>query len=275
MEPFKTREPMEKKKALEGQVALVTGAARGMGKAISLSLALGGATIVLADILREEGEKVSAEATGKGSRALFIRCDIRSENEVVALVNRTIAEFGHIDILVNNAGVGYTALTWETPTEVWEEIMALNLRGTFLCSKYAVPHMIRQKSGRIINISSALGKQAAPLRAAYSVSKAGMIALTVALAKEVAEYGITVNTVCPGPVETPIWDERRKVLAQLLNVPESDVVKKIAETQQIIKIMLKPEDIANVVYWLASSETTRLMTGQAISIDGGQAFPTY
>ncbi len=275
MEPFKTREPMEKKKALEGQVALVTGAARGMGKAISLSLALGGATIVLADILREEGEKVSAEATGKGSRALFIRCDIRSENEVVALVNRTLAEFGRIDILVNNAGVGYTALTWETPTEVWEEIMALNLRGTFLCSKYAVPHMIRQKSGRIINISSALGKQAAPLRAAYSVSKAGMIALTVALAKEVAEYGITVNTVCPGPVETPIWDERRKVLAQLLNVPESDVVKKIAETEQIIKIMLKPEDIANVVYWLASSETTRLMTGQAISIDGGQAFPTY
>jgi NAD(P)-dependent dehydrogenase (short-subunit alcohol dehydrogenase family) len=266
---------MEKKKALEGQVALVTGAARGMGKAISLSLALGGATIVLADILREEGEKVSAEATGKGSRALFIRSDIRSENEVVAMVNRTIAEFGRIDILVNNAGVGYTALTWETPTDVWEEIMALNLRGTFLCSKYVVPHMIRQKSGRIINISSALGKQAAPLRAAYSVSKAGVIALTVALAKEVAEYGITVNTVCPGPVETPIWDERRKALAQLLNVPESDVVKKIAETEQIIKIMLKPEDIANVVYWLASSETTRLMTGQAISIDGGQAFPTY
>jgi 3-hydroxybutyrate dehydrogenase len=135
--------------------------------------------------------------------------------------------------------------------------------------------MIKQKSGRIISISSALGKQAAPMRAAYSVSKAGIIALTVALAKEVAEHGITVNTVCPGPVETPIWDKRRKSLAQLLNVPEGDVVKKIAETEQIIKILLKPEDIANVVYWLASSETTRLMTGQAISIDGGQAFPTY
>jgi len=275
MESFKTRDRMKKNKDLEGQVALVTGAARGLGKAISLSLVAGGATVVLADVLHEEGEKVSAEAAGKGSRALFIRCDIRSENDVVAMVNRTMEEFGHVNILVNNAGVGYTALTWETPTDVWEEIMALNLRGTFLCSKYVVPHMIQQKSGRIINISSALGKQAAPLKAAYSASKAGMIALTVALAKEVAEYGITVNAVCPGPVETPIWDQRRKALAQLLNVPEGDVVKKIAETEQIIKIMLKPDDIANVVYWLASSETTKLMTGQAISIDGGQAFPTY
>jgi 3-hydroxybutyrate dehydrogenase len=266
---------MNKTQDLEGQVALVTGAARGMGKAISLSLAAAGASIVVVDILHEEGEKVSVEIAGKGSRALFIRCDLKSENDVMAMVNRTIEEFGRIDILVNNAGVGYTALTWETPTDVWEEIMALNLRGTFLCSKYVVPHMIKQKSGRIINISSALGKQAAPLRAAYSASKAGVIALTVALAKEVAEHGITVNTVCPGPVETPIWDKRRKALAQLLNVPEGDVVKKIAETEQIIKIMLKPEDIANVVYWLASSETTKLMTGQAISIDGGQVFPTY
>jgi 3-hydroxybutyrate dehydrogenase len=266
---------MKKSEDLEGQVALVTGAARGIGKAISQSLAAAGASIVVVDILHEEGEMVSAEIAEKGSHGLFIGCDIKSENNVMAMVNRTIQEFGRIDILVNNAGAGYTALTWETPTDVWEEIMALNLRGTFLCSKYVVPHMIKQKSGRIINISSALGKQAAPLRAAYSASKAGVIALTVALAKEVAEYGITVNTVCPGPVETPIWDKRRKALAQLLNVPEGDVVKKIAETEQIIKIVLKAEDIANVVYWLASSETTKLMTGQAISIDGGQVFPTY
>jgi NAD(P)-dependent dehydrogenase (short-subunit alcohol dehydrogenase family) len=269
------RRNMEKSNNLEGQIALVTGAARGIGKAISLSLAAAGASIALVDILQEEGEKVAFEIAEKGSRALFIRCDLKNENDIVTMANRTIERFGRIDILVNNAGVGYTALTWETPTEVWEEIMTLNLRGTFLCSKYVVPHMMKQKSGRIINISSALGKQAAPLRAAYSVSKAGIIALTVALAKEVAEHGITVNAVCPGPVETPIWDKRRKSLAQLLNVPEGDVVKKIAETEQIIKILLKPEDIANVVYWLASSETTRLMTGQAISIDGGQAFPTY
>ena len=266
---------MEKSKDLAGQIALVTGAARGIGKAISLSLAAAGASIALVDILQEEGERVASEIAEKGSRALFIRCDLKNENDIVTMVNRTTEKFGRIDILVNNAGMGYTALTWETPTEVWEEIMTLNLRGTFLCSKYVVPHMMKQKSGRIINISSALGKQAAPLRAAYSVSKAGIIALTVALAKEVAEHGITVNAVCPGPVETPIWDKRRKSLAQFLNVPEGDVVKKIAETEQIIKILLKPEDIANVVYWLASSGTARLMTGQAISIDGGQAFPTY
>lgn len=253
---------MDKGKDLAGQVALVTGAVGGIGKAISLSLAASGASIVLVDILHEGGEKVSSEIAGKGNRALFISCDLKNENDVVAMVNRTIEEFGRIDILVNNAGIGYFAPILETPTEVWEEIMAVNLRGTFLCAKYVAPHMIKRKSGKIINISSALGKQAAPITAAYSVSKAGIIAFTVALAKEIGEHGITVNAICPGPVDTPVWDNSREMLTQFVE-------------GQVIKILLKPENIADIVYWLASSDTTKLITGQAISVDGGTAFPTY
>jgi NAD(P)-dependent dehydrogenase (short-subunit alcohol dehydrogenase family) len=253
---------MKTGKDLVGQVALVTGAARGMGKAISVTLATSGATVVLVDIMHDEGQKLAGEIVKNGNRALFISCDLKSENDIVAMVKKTIGEFGRIDILVNNAGKGFTAFTWETPTEVWEEIMAVNLRGTFLCTKYVAPHMINQKSGKIINISSALGKQAEPMRAAYSVSKAGIIALTVALAKELGGHGITVNAICPGPVDTPVWDKSRERLARYVE-------------GQLIKILLKPEDIANVVYWLASSDTTKLITGQAISVDGGIAFPTY
>ncbi len=259
---------------LKDQVALVTGASKGLGKAISLGLAAKGASLALIDVDREEGKRVSSDITDKGIQSLFLQCDLRKEEDVVAMVKEVMEKWGRIDILVNNAGIGTVSTTWELPTEVFDNIMAVNLRGTFLCCKYVVLHMLKQKSGRVVNIASAVGKQAQALMTGYATSKAGMISMTVSLAKEVAEHGINVNAVCPGPVDTPWWKEPKKILSNILNIPEDGIVDWFKENKQSIKKALKPEDVANMVIWLCSPETS-MVTGQAISIDGGHEFPTY
>ncbi len=259
---------------LTGQVAIVTGAARGLGRAIAQGLAEEGATVVAVDVVEDEGKATVKAIQEDGGEAMFAQCDLRKEEQVKALIDKNTADLKRIDILVNNAGIGKVAPLWETPTTVWDDIMAINVRGPFLCCKYVVPGMLDQKKGKIINISSAVGKQAQPLLAAYAVSKASNIAMTVALAKEVADHGITVNAVCPGPVDTPWWNEPRKALAGILDVPEDKVLDFFTQNKQIIKIPLKPENISRVVCWLASSDAD-LITGQAISIDGGHEFPTY
>lgn len=260
---------------MTGDVAIVTGAANGLGRAMAISLSEKGAAIVVADIDEGNGREVVDELKQNDRQASFVKLDLKDEEDIKSMVTAVIEKYKKIDILVNNAGIGKPAPLWETSTDVWDETMAINLRGSFLCCKYVVPHMIEQRSGRIINISSAVGKQSQPLMSAYSVSKAGQISMTVALAKEVAELGITVNAVCPGPVETPWWSTaNRETLASVLNIPESEVVNWFTKEKQAIKKALKPVDIANVVCWLASEET-RMMTGQAISIDGGHEFPTY
>lgn len=261
-------------KALGGRVAIVTGGAKGLGKAMVLALADKGATVVIADVDEAAADQVVKEIADKQGSAVFIPCDIRKESDVEEMAKKVVARFSKIDILVNNAGLGRVAPLWETPTEVWDNTMAVNLRGSYLCIKHVIPHMIQQKSGRVINISSGVGRQAQPLMNAYAVSKAGQIAMTVTLAKEVAAFGITVNAVCPGPVETPWWDGNRKALSKALNVPESEVVNWFTQGKQAIKVPLKPQDIAGVVCWLASDET-KMMTGQALGIDGGENFPSY
>jgi NAD(P)-dependent dehydrogenase (short-subunit alcohol dehydrogenase family) len=259
---------------LRGQVAVVTGAAKGLGKAISLALAARGASVVLVDVDSREGEKVSSAIAKDQDHALFIRCDVKEEKEIVAMVDKVIKKFCRIDILVNNAGIGTVGLTWELPTEAWDNMNAVNLRGTFLCCKHIVPQMIRQKSGRIINISSNVGRQAQPFMSGYATTKAGQISLTVALAKELADHGINVNAVCPGPVETPFWDNIKKTFSKVLSLPESEVVNWFTQNKQSIKVPLKPEDIANAVSWL-TSPGTKMITGQALSVCGGEIVPTY
>mgnify|MGYP000414240037 CR=1 FL=1 len=263
-----------KEKFLKEKTAIITGGAKGLGKAIAIALSEKGAHIVIADVDDVTGNKVIDEIKAKGGNGLCIKCDLRNENDIEETVKKVVATFSKVDILVNNAGVGRVATLWETPTEVWDYIMSVNLRGSYLCIKYVVPYMIQQKWGRIINISSAVGRQAQPWMGAYAISKAGQIAMTVALAKEVAPFGITVNAVCPGPVETSWWDENRQALAKILNVPEAEVVNWFIQHKQIIKSPLKPEDIARVVVWLTSDDT-RMITGQIIGIDGGHDFPTY
>lgn len=259
---------------LKGKVSVVTGAAKGLGKAISLSLAHNGSTVVLVDISEDDGRKVCSEIIQTGGEATYIQCDLTNEDEIKNMVTAVLNKYGSIDILVNNAGIGSIAALWETPTEVWDSIQAVNVRGAFLCNKHIVPGMIKQKAGRIINISSAVGKQAQAMMAAYAVSKAGLISMTVALAKEVAEFGITVNAVCPGPVDTPWWDGPKKTLSGIFDVAEKDVVNRVTLERQVLKVPLTPEDIAATVFWLTTKET-KMITGQAISIDGGHEFPTY
>jgi len=259
---------------LKDRIAVVTGASRGLGKAISSALAERGASVVVADIDRDEGERVSSEIVEKGGRATFIPCDVKDESAVKSLAERVVTQFERVDILVNNAGICTVGPIWELPSKAWDDIMAVNLRGAFLCSKYMVPRMIKQKAGKIINVASGVGRQAQPFMGAYAASKAGMIALTVCLAKETAEHGINVNAVCPGPVDTALWEEPRKTFAKIFNVPESEVVNTFTQTKQSIKVPLKPEDPANVVCWLCSSDA-KMITGQAISVDGGEIFPTY
>ncbi len=259
---------------LSGKVAIVTGGAKGLGRAISIELAAKGAVIALIDINNDEGNRVCHEIIKKKGKAHFYYCDIRKESDIIEMVEKVVKDLSRIDILINNAGIGAVMPTWELPVDVWDNILDVNLRGTFLCCKHVIPYMIKQKTGKVINISSAVGKQAQPLLSAYAVSKAGQIALTVALAKEVADYGITVNAVCPGPINTSWWDEPKKILARLFEISEEEVVNKFTQEKQIIKVPIKPQDVANVVCWLSSSKTD-LITGQAISIDGGHEFPTY
>jgi NAD(P)-dependent dehydrogenase (short-subunit alcohol dehydrogenase family) len=261
-------------KELLGKTAIVTGGARGIGKAIAFELSSRGAAVIVADLDEVLGNQVAKEISSKGGGStLSIGCDLRKEADVQEMLEKTISAYSRVDVLVNNAGIWPMAPLWEMATQDWDNIMEVNLRGAYLCIKHVIPHMIRQKSGRVINMSSAIGREAQPMMVAYAISKAGIIAMTVGLAKEVAAYGITVNAVCPGPVETPGWDEPKKRLAKILDVPESQVVNFFTQ-KQLIKIPFKPEDIARVVCWLTSDDT-KMMTGQAIGIDGGHNFPSY
>jgi len=261
-------------KELKGKVSIVTGAGKGIGRAISLNLAEKGSAIALVDISEDDGRQVCSEIISKGGEAIYLQCDVKNEKDIKDMVIDVLNKYGKVDNLINNAGVFILANLWETPAEVWDNVLAINLRGVFLCTKHIVPYMIKQNSGRIINLSSAVGKQALPMTSAYGASKAGIIAMTVALAKEVAQYGITVNAVCPGPVDTTLWNETKKVLSGIYHIAERDVVNKLFTDQQLIKVSLTTEDIAATVSWLTTDET-KMVTGQAISMDGGYVFPTF
>jgi NAD(P)-dependent dehydrogenase (short-subunit alcohol dehydrogenase family) len=261
-------------KELAGKTAIVTGGAGAFGMAIGLEFANKGASVVLADLDGPATKRVAEEIGLKsGASTLGIGCDVRQEADVQEMVSRTIATFSRVDVLVNNAGIFPMGPLSETTVESWDNVMAVNVRGVFLCSKHVIPQMTEQRSGCMVNISSGVGKTALPYLIAYSTSKAAVIAMTVGLAKEVGSHGIRVNAVCPSSVETPVWATAKPVLSGTLGVPEDRVVETIIQGQ-VIKRMLTCEEVARVVTWLASDDTS-MVTGQAISIDGGSAFPTY
>lgn len=245
---------------LRDRVAIVTGARRGIGGAIAIALAEEGVTIVVSDIDQEDCEKVVAEIEGRGGKALAIRCDVSSRAEVENMVRRTVAVFHRIDILVNNAGIITFKPFLELTEEEWDKTLSVNLKGQFLCAQAAAREMIRNRWGRIINISSISSGGcgiAYPLVAHYTASKGGIIALTEALALELTPHGINVNTICPGAIDT----EMAK------GVKESGQLKQVLA--RIPKGRLgQPEDIANLAVFLASEESD-YVSGAAIVIDGG------
>jgi len=200
---------------LEGKVAVVTGAGRGIGKAIALAFAKEGADVVIAELRPELAKEAAMEIRALGQDALALKTDVRVSGEVEAMLNKTLERFGKIDILVNNAGtagtpeaVAHAGLPWLIEEEHWNATFDVNMKGTFLCCKYVVPHMIEQRRGRIINIASVAGKpfwQGASLLLHYCASKAAVINFTENLAVVVAEDGINVNAICPVYVWTDLW----------------------------------------------------------------------
>jgi len=243
---------------LKNKIALITGSSRGIGKATAMLFAKEGAKIVINYLTTEEKNALSIVDKIKeiGSDAIAIKCDVSKENEVKEMIQKTIQRFGKIDILVNNAGIVFDVPFFERTVEQWKRTMDVNLLGTFLCSKYASEQMLKNDSGKIINISSTNGINSfSPEAMDYDASKAGVINLTRNLAKELAPK-IQVNSVAPGWVDTEINKD----------LPE-DFVKE--ETEKIyLKRFAKPEEIAKTILFLASDDANYI-TGSILKVDGG------
>jgi 3-oxoacyl-[acyl-carrier protein] reductase len=192
---------------LAGQVALVTGAASGIGAGISVAFASEGADVILVDLAEPSAAaSVLAAVRGQQREALYVQADVSDEDSVRAMAQTALARFGRVDILVNNAGIFTQSLVADMPVADWDRVIAVNLRGTFLCSRLLIGQMLERGSGRIINIASQLGQIGGSEVAHYSASKAGIIGLTKALAREVSHRGVLVNAIAPGPIVTPLLE---------------------------------------------------------------------
>jgi NAD(P)-dependent dehydrogenase (short-subunit alcohol dehydrogenase family) len=239
---------------LEGNVAIITGAGSGIGRAIALGFAVEGAGVVIADVNMDGAKAVAAEI---GANAIAVKCDVSLTQDAYAMVKATVDRFGRVDILVNNAGrsrgnlggVNTDLLVSRMSDEDWDTVFATNVRGTFLCSRAALQHMIPQKSGVIINTASGLGMRSRPGASAYGASKAAVIHFTQTLAMEVARYGIRVNAFTPGVTDTPFWRAARTE----------------AEIEQAFKdgIVGKPDDLVPTLIFLAS-DAARDISGVTI-----------
>jgi len=240
---------------LENRIAIVTGAGQGIGKEIALSLAREGAKLIITDVTDQIFE-VLKEIEASGGEGLAIKCDVTDPAEGIDVAEKTLAKYGRVDVLVNNAGVYPSKPFVEMTEEEWDRVLRINLRGVFHCTKAVIPKMIEMKYGKIINISSIVGSVVGFANLThYSASKAGIVGFTKSLALEVAPYGVNVNAVAPGPIETP------------------GTRMDAASYEQIRKAMPLgrwglPRDVANLVVFLSSNQSD-FITGQCIIVDGG------
>lgn len=253
---------------LQGQIAIVTGAGRGIGRATALELARLGADVVVAELDKPGAERTAAEVTALGRRALALPTDVTRRADLTAMVERTRAAFGgRVDILVNNAGIYRAASTLRVTEDHWDAVLTINARAVFFASQAVLPTMIAQKSGAIINLASMAGKIGSANNLPYNASKAAVISVTKSLALAHAADGIRVNCVCPGFVETDMWTTVSAELGALSGVAAEEFTRRRLASVPLGR-MERAEDVANVIGFLASSKAA-YMTGQAISVDGG------
>lgn len=255
--------------SLANRIALITGGGRGIGRAIAFAFARAGARVAVAARTAEEVERVAAEVSDEcGVQTMHATCDVSNADDVARVVSQVAETFGRgADILVNNAGIAESAPVTRTDDAHWRRHLAINLDGTFYCTRAALPSMLERGWGRIINIASIAGKTGAPYIAAYAASKHGVLGLTRSVALEVASKGVTVNAICPGYVDT---DMTTRALAQI----EAKTGRTVADALEALKRMspqnrlVTPEEVAALALLLAS-EDGRGINGQAINVDGG------
>jgi 3-oxoacyl-[acyl-carrier protein] reductase len=252
---------------LQGQVAIVTGGGRGIGRATALELARMGADIVVAELDPTNAEAVAAELRGVGRRALAVRTNVTSRDDLKTMVDRTRAEFGRIDILVNNAGIYRASRTLDVTEEHWDAIMNINAKSVFFATQAVLPTMIAQQRGVIVSVASVAGKVGTRTNLPYNASKAAVISMTKSIALSHAADGIRANCVCPGLVDTDMWAVVAREQGSLLGQTAEEITRD-GRARVPLGRMERAEDVANVIGFLASSRAD-YMTGQALSVDGG------
>ena len=245
----------------ENQVAVVTGAAKGIGRGIATVFAREGAKVVVVDWDADAGERTAAEIVRERGDAIFVQCDVSNEEQVKAMVQATLDKYRRLDVLVNNAGIGVYKSVLDASSEDWDRAMAVNLKGVFLCSKYAIPHMQELGKGAIVNISSVHSFATVNGVAPYAASKGGITALTRNMA---IDYGpaIRVNSIAPGWVLTPL------IQGIFDSYPDPAEQQRQVEQRQVMKRIGRPEDIGHAAAFLASDEAS-FITGTQLYVDGG------
>lgn len=252
---------------LDGKTAVVTGSGNGIGRAIALALAGAGASVVVSDVLADDGARTAGEITEQGGRAAFIPADVSDAGQSAALIAYAADTFGGIDILVNNAGIGGGKVRLhEIEPEDFDRVIDVNLRGTFLCSKFAIPHFLAKHDGRIVNTASTYGLIGAPKAAAYCASKGAIINLTRQLAVDYGPDGIRVNAICPGYIDTGLG--RRGPLLTPEEFTDATAVREKAAGMQPLGRQAQPAEVADVALFLAS-DAASFMTGSIVTVDGG------
>ena len=258
---------MESAGELAGQVAIVTGAGRGIGRATALELARLGADIVVAELDKAGAERTAGEVKAAGRRAVALATDVTRRADLESMAGRTLADLGKIDILVNNAGIYRAAATLEITEEHWDAVLDINAKALFFACQAVLPAMIKRKRGCIVNLASMAGKVGSRTNLPYNASKAAVVSITKSLALAHAEHGIRVNCVCPGFVETDMWNMVAREQGKLLGLSPEEFTRQ-RKAQVPLGRMERAEDVANVIGFLAT-ERAAYMTGQALNVTGG------
>ncbi len=254
---------------LNERVAIVTGGGRGIGASICEHIAREGGRVVVSDIDLEAARETAERIRKAGGKALALRTDVTKKAEVQALAAEAKRAYGRIDILVNNAGTDKKGAITDLSEETWDMLMELNLKGVFLCTQAVLPTMIEQRYGRVVNISSMAGKTGEPLTSPYCVTKFGVIGFTQAVALEVGKHNVTVNAVCPGPVDTELIRKSVSQSAAIKGVSPERFLQEFFIDPTPMGRIAKPSDVAKAVVFLASDEA-EFITGSTLNVSGGR-----